>query len=60
MPLTMKASPEEFIHIFVNNSSQLMKFLQHMSTKVNIVARVIIAQHLHIMGGGVAKFNPEL
>ena len=30
IPTVRKANAEEFIHIFVNNSRQLMEFLEHM------------------------------
>lgn len=29
-PAVLKAKPDEFIHIFVNNSAKLREFLEHM------------------------------
>ncbi|XP_072041834.1 vacuolar protein sorting-associated protein 11 homolog [Amphiura filiformis] len=50
-PLVHKAPAEEFIHIFVNNSSQLMEFLEHM-TKVqqdspSLIYNTLLELYLH-------------
>ncbi|XP_071804394.1 vacuolar protein sorting-associated protein 11 homolog [Asterias amurensis] len=53
IPTVRKANAEEFIHIFVNNSRQLMEFLEHMikvqPESSNLIYNTLLELYLHDM-----------
>jgi hypothetical protein len=44
IPRVERANPEEFIHLFLNNSERLVEFLEHLVKVLNFSNSVIKAE----------------
>jgi hypothetical protein len=46
IPRVERANPEEFIHLFLNNSERLVEFLEHLVKVLNL-ANIFIKAEVH-------------